>query len=178
MVDRGPKASANTLRAPERGTQGRESSVRPPSFLRVRERASAALEVASGANLPPARRTLIRKYRSGDKQGPLERVMALAVELHGCGVSIAALRRWPQAISDLLDDLSCGVATPRIDAATLTLEGELEAEENSATLRILLGDRSPEALDAYADSLEAEAHHQLELSRAARKEARDARRSA
>ena len=34
------------------------------------------------------------------------------------------------------------------------------------------GDRTPATLVAYADACEAEAHHQLELARAARREAR------
>lgn len=154
--------------------------LRPPQFLRAPERGAEAMQaVTAGALLPPMRATRYRKWRaSGDQPSPLQRVLAMCVELHGYGVPIATLRRIPQAVTDLLDDLSTGLASPRVSAETLLAEVALESTENEAAARVMLGDRSAAALHAYADAATAEALHQLELARAARIEARRAERNA
>lgn len=160
--------------------QGQQVQVRPPQFLRVEERSSRAMHaVTDGAAIPPRRKTQYRKWRSsGDKPSPVERVTHMIVELHACGVSVATLRRIPQTFSDLLDDLSCGKATPRLTSDALVLEGALEASENALALRVALGDRTPETLRAFADAARNEAFHQLELARAADAEARATERGA
>lgn len=154
--------------------QGHSKGIRPPSFLRVADRAAAVMQVVTrGVRLPPARAPLYRKWRAkGEQPSPVERVEQMLVELHSLGVSIATLRRVPQMLHDLLNDLSIGTARLALTTETLVTESALEADENQLALRIAAGDRSPATLTAYADACEAEAHHQLELARAARHEAR------
>ncbi len=155
-------------------SEGRYTGVRPPPFLRVPQRAAHTMHlVTDGVALPPVRAAQYRKWRSvGDHPSPLQRLQAMCVELHAAGVPIATLRRLPRALDELLDDLSTGTATFAITADALLHEVTLESAENAAAMRVASGDRSREALTAYADALEAEAMHQLELARAARHEAR------
>lgn len=154
--------------------KGQHTPIRPPSFLRVDERAARAMRViTAGAQLPPARKTLYRKWRSeGDKPSPVARVEAMLVELHGCGVSIATLRTIPRLLDALLDDLSTGVAMPTLSLDAFTHEAALEHVENVATLRVASGDESDEAYTQFADAMEAECLHGLELVRAARHKVR------
>lgn len=148
-------------------------SVRPPTFLRVSERAVDAMRAVSGAKLPPTRRTQYRRWRSrGGQPSPMERVMATMVELHGCGVGVDALRQWPLALDELLNDLSCGIAHPRITTEFYEREALLQGEEDVATMRAALHD-TPEAHTEAARALRAEALHGLEMARAHEHRARE-----
>lgn len=152
--------------------------IRPPSFLRVAERAAHTMQlVTDGAQLPPNRAAQYRSWRSNsDKPSPLERVKQSMVELHGCGVRIDRLRAIPQSLHELLDDLSTGLAHPTLTAEMWERETALEAVENAANLRALLHDADPEAHEDAARALRAEALHGMEMARAHEKRARDLRR--
>lgn len=159
---------------------GHAGGIRPPSFLRVHERAIAVLTVATAAvRLAPPRQTLVRKWRarSGGQPSPLERLMGLVIELHRAGVPVATLRGIPQALHDLLDDLTVGLARPRLTTDALRREMALEHVENGATLDLMAA-RTPETLRAFARAGRAEAMHTLELCRAADIEARELERTA
>ena len=154
--------------------EAQSKGIRPPSYLRVEERAVALLKrVMQGAHLSPTRKPVYRQWRArGAKPSPVERVLGMCVELHGVGVQISTLRSIPRTVDPFLDDLSCGVAMPTLTVEALSHELVLEHAENVAALRVASGDHGAEALTAYADALEAEALYQLELVRAARHEAR------
>jgi hypothetical protein len=153
--------------------KGQHQGVRPPSFLRVAERATAVMSaVTRGVALPPTRSTHYRKWRAkGGTPSPVERVAQVLVELHACGVSVATLRRVPQALHDLLDDLSTGIAHPRLTADAHVRETALDHAEDTAQMALLTDD-TPERKLAWADAAEAHAHYLLELVRGARHEVR------
>lgn len=159
--------------------KGHASTIRPPDYLRVHDRATAVLTIATqAAQLAPPRQTLVRKWRAkhGGQPSPLERLMGLVVELHRAGIGIATLRQIPQALHDLLDDLTVGVARPKLTLGALRREMALEHVENAAALDLMV-ERTPETLTAFAAASRAEAMHQLELARAAEAEAREMRRT-
>lgn len=112
--------------------------------------------------------------------------MGLVIELHRAGVSVATLRGIPQALHDLLDDLTVGLARPRLTMDALLRENALEHVENTAALRVAsttLADARGDAEEARAlrdfiAAIEAENHHQHEMKRAAQARLRDIQRTA
>lgn len=153
--------------------QGQAMGVRPPGFLRVPQRATDVVKaVTLYANVPSIRGAHWRKARCiHERPSALQQVMGWLVELHRYGVRIADLRRIPQALHDLLDDMTAGVAHPTLSWDAIAREVTLEAEENAATIAVMR-ERTPETLRAYAHATRAEALYQLELARAAEREAR------
>lgn len=157
--------------------QGQQHSVRPPSYLRVSERARDAMAVASGANLPPARRTWVRKWRSsGGQPSPLERTASLMVEMHGCGVRVEVLRAWPRFLDDVLNDLAVGVARPILTPELYRREADAQNAEDAATMRAIFED-TVEAHEAAARAEEAEAAVAIEKAKAHRARARELARA-
>jgi len=154
-------------------SQGQQVVIRPPTFLRVPERATEVVRALTlYANVPSVRSAHWRKARCvHERPSALQQVMGWVVELNNYGVRIADLRRIPQALTDLIDDLSTGVAHPTLTWEALAREVTLEAAENAATLAIFK-ERTPATLKAFADAARAEALYQLELARAADREAR------
>jgi hypothetical protein len=156
----------------QEGTMGNGHTlgIRPPSFLRVEERAADAVAAMTlYASIPSARGTFWRKARCRKEQpSPFTRVLGYLAELAGYGTPEPVLRRYEHAVRELIDDLFTGNDRPRIDVTTMQREVDLEHAENSLALRYAAGDRERTTLVAYADALEAEALHQLTMVRALR----------
>lgn len=158
---------------------GHTRGIRPPSFLRVEERAADVIAaVTLYQDIPSARRTFWRKARCKSEQPSfLARTLAGIAELARYGVAEADLRRIPLAIGQFIDDLFTGANRPRVDVAALQREVDLEHAENRWALAYATGDRAAATCTAYADALEREATHQLTMARALRWDARTAARA-
>ena len=131
--------------------QGQQVTQYPPSFLRVPERATDVVRaVTLYATIPSVRGTHWRKARCiHERPSALQQVMGWVIELNRYGVRIADLRRIPQALSDLIDDLSTGAAHPALTWDAIAREMTLEHSENEATLA-LFRERTIDTLKAFA----------------------------
>ena len=150
--------------------KGQPRVVQPPPYLRVADSARALMkQVTAHADLPSTRKTPYRKWRSkGDGPNPFERVNAVIIELHACGVQPEVLRRIPESFDAQIDALTVGTDAPQLSMDALLRETTLEAAENAATLVLAVDRDNPEALRRFIETAEAELHCQRELVRAAR----------